>query len=183
MKYNRIGGMVALAVSMAISGCAGTPPAAHKGAELVPTSGGPAALGIHHLKFVVSDVDKSLAFYEAAFGVKRVVAMDHRRNGVLFGVILGFPGLGTELELRLDPAAAKTQKGLDPITLTVDGVADLEKWKAHFQAKGLNHSPVLAGLVGWLLVVEDPDGRRVRLYTKQTHGPEVTPSWDSPWVN
>ncbi|HVZ45731.1 MAG TPA: VOC family protein [Ramlibacter sp.] len=157
--------------------CANAPAAAQTAAP-----GAPVALGIHHLKFVVADLEKSRAFYEAAFGTK--TAMDHRKpDGTLFAYILSFPGLGTELEIRLDPAAAKSQKGLDPITLTVDGPADLEKWRAHFQAKNLPHSPVLAGLVGWLIVVEDPDGRRLRLYTKQTHGPEVKPSWDSPWIN
>ena len=149
-----------------------------------PMAGVPVVLGIHHLKFVVADIEKSTAFYEAAFGAKRISALDHRRpDGVLFGVILSIPGLGTELELRLDPAAAQSQKGQDPLTMTVAGLADLERWEAYWQAKGLPHSPVLVGLVGWLLVVEDPDRRRLRLYTKQTHGPELKPSWDSPWIN
>ena len=178
--------LVALLMSLGlagITGCAGTPAAAQRGADHAATSGAPVVLGIHHLKFLVSDLDKSTAFYEAAFGARRLTAHDHRRpDGILFAVILEFPGLGTQLELRLDPAGAPSQKGLDPMTLTVDGAADLERWLAHFQAKKLQHSPVLIGLVGWLLVVEDPDGRRIRLYTRQTHGPELKPSWDSPWI-
>jgi catechol 2,3-dioxygenase-like lactoylglutathione lyase family enzyme len=175
--------LVSLGVAAGISACADAPLSAQRGAAQAPASGAPVVLGIHHLKFPVSDIDQSIAFYEAAFGAKRITALDHRRpDGVLFGVILAFPGIGTELELRLDPAAAKSQQGLDPLTLTVEGAADLERWATHFQAKGLNHSPVLVGLVGWLLVVEDPDRRRIRLYTKQTHGPELKPSWDSPWV-
>lgn len=165
-----------------LSACAETPTATRPGASQASAPATPTVLGIHHLKFLVSDVDRSLAFYEAAFGAKRIAEFDHRRNGALFGVILAFPGIGTLLELRLDPAGAQSQKGFDPITLTVGGVADLEKWKAHFQAKGLLHSPILVGLVGWLVAVEDPDGRRIRLYTNQTHGPELAPSWDSPWV-
>jgi hypothetical protein len=37
--------------------------------------------------------------------------------------------------------------------------------------------------VGWLVVIEDPDGRRIRLYTRQTHGPELKVDWISPWIN
>jgi catechol 2,3-dioxygenase-like lactoylglutathione lyase family enzyme len=178
--------LMALLVSVGVASTAAAAeasPPAQQGAAPAPMPGAPVVLGIHHLKFVVSDINDSLAFYEAAFGAKRITALDHRKpDGSLFGVILVVPGLGTELELRLDPAGAKSQAGFDPLTLTVEGAADLERWAAHFQAKGLPHSPVLVGLVGWLLVVEDPDRRRIRLYTKQTHGPELKPSWDSPWV-
>ena len=34
----------------------------------------------------------------------------------------------------------------------------------------------------WLIVVPDPDGHRLRLYTLETHGPELTRDEDNPWV-
>lgn len=33
----------------------------------------------------------------------------------------------------------------------------------------MKHSRVLKGLIGWVLCAEDPDGKRIRLYTKEEH--------------
>jgi hypothetical protein len=30
--------------------------------------------------------------------------------------------------------------------------------------------------------VQDPDGNRLRLYTLETHGPELKPDEDNPWI-
>jgi catechol 2,3-dioxygenase-like lactoylglutathione lyase family enzyme len=139
--------------------------------------------GIHHLKFAVADLARSEAFYQAAFGARRLPEMDHRRpDGFLFAVILDVPGLGTLLELRLDPEAARAQAHFDPVTLNVADVDALEAWIAHFDRCGLPHSPVLTGLVSWIVVVADPDQRRLRLYSRETHGPELPAMFDSPWL-
>ena len=120
----------------------------------------PAIAGIHHLKFPVVDIERGVAFYERVFGAKRLKHLDHHTDeGAVFAVILEFPHLGTYLELRLDPRAAAAQKGFDPVTLAVNTLQELQTWHAHFSALGVRHSPVFTGLVGWLLAVEDPDGR------------------------
>jgi len=143
----------------------------------------PVILGIHHLKFPVADLMRSLSFYENAFGARRQAHLDHRwPSGELFAVALEIDRLGTVLELRADASAAQAQKGFDPVTLSVGGREDLEAWRAHFDALGLEHSPILTGFVGWLLVVEDPDGRRLRFYTNETHGPELPFSRDERWL-
>jgi catechol 2,3-dioxygenase-like lactoylglutathione lyase family enzyme len=139
--------------------------------------------GIHHLKFAVADLERSEAFYSAAFGAKRLSQMDHHMpDGTLFAVILDMPGLGTLLELRLDAASARAQANFDPVTLNVADVAALNSWIAHFDRCGLPHSPVLTGLVSWIVVVADPDQRRLRLYSRETHGPELAAMFDDPWL-
>lgn len=143
----------------------------------------PGFLGIHHLKFAVADLDRSVEFYVRALGGRRIAALDHRtREGVLFAVILDVANLGTKLELRHDPIRAAHDAGFDPITLEVEDRAALSEWIAHFEGSGVPHSPVLTAMVGWLVVCEDPDGRRVRFYTRETHGPEAPPSQDSRWL-
>ena len=143
----------------------------------------PAIKGIHHLKFAVTDLDRSTAFYGAALGASRRTELDHRDGeGGLYAVILDVPGLGTQLELRLDEARARREAGFDPITLSVATRADLEQWQRHFAAVGVAHSGVLAAWVAWILVFEDPDGRRLRLYSDELHGLEVTPSRDPRWL-
>ncbi len=139
--------------------------------------------GIHHLKFPVADLAVSLDFYERALDARRIEEYDHVLNGLLFAMILEVPGLGTLLELRLAPDAAPRHAGFDPITLLVDKHADLESWVAHFERQGVHHSPILTGMIGWLIAIQDPDGRRIRFYTRETHGPELPVSWDSPWIS
>ncbi|WP_267427104.1 VOC family protein [Methylobacterium sp. GC_Met_2] len=143
----------------------------------------PALHGIHHLKFPVVDLDRSLAFYERALGAVRVEAWDHRQaDGSLYAVILDVPGLGTHLELRLNPDQAERQSGFDPVTLAVRDRSALVDWTAHLDSEGIERSPVLISIQAWLVVFADPDGRRLRLYTQETHGPELAPDETSPWI-
>ena len=41
---------------------------------------------------------------------------------------------------------------------------------------------MLAAIQAWLLVFEDPDGRRLRLYTLATHSLEIKPDEGSSWL-
>ncbi|PVX85865.1 VOC family protein [Paraburkholderia unamae] len=139
--------------------------------------------GIHHIKFAVSDLDRSLAFYEKSLGARRIEKFDHRRpDGVLFAYILEMDGLGTHLELRLSPQQAASEARRDHVTLTVDTHEELKAWEAHFESVGVAHSPVLTGLVGWVLALEDPDQRRIRFYTRETHPMGVGVSSNPYWL-
>ena len=144
----------------------------------------PTISGIHHLKFAVGDLACSQAFYESAMMAKRIAALDHARpdTGQLFGIILEVPGLGTLLELRLNANQASAQGGFDPVTLAVQKQADLNRWVDHLDRVGIEHSPILAGLIGWVLVIKDPEGRFIRFYTLETHGPEVPMTYDERWL-
>jgi quinol monooxygenase YgiN/catechol 2,3-dioxygenase-like lactoylglutathione lyase family enzyme len=141
--------------------------------------------GIHHLKLPVSDLEHSTKWYSAVLGARRLTQLDHRRpDGTLFAVILEVPGLEAPVELRLDPATAGALDGYDFLTLAVEDRAALDGWIAHLDALGIPHSPPIVALVGWLLVVPDPDGLRLRIYTSQPHGLDVSRvEFDSPWLS
>jgi len=49
-------------------------------------------------------------------------------------------------------------------------------------SKAKHNSPILDAMRGWLIVIQDPDGNRIRLYTLESHGPEVKPATDSRWL-
>lgn len=144
----------------------------------------PAIGGIHHLKLPVGDLAVSLDFYERVFGAQRIPEADHRRtdDGSLYAHILFIPGLGTLLELRLHPARAKAHAGFDPIILSVPDRSAMASWSDHLDALGVTHSPVITAIQAWLLVIEDPDGHRLRLYTDEKHGPELAPDENNPWI-
>jgi len=143
----------------------------------------PEILGIHHLKFPVSDLDRSSDFYSRVLGAQRLKHLDHfNSDKQLYAVILEVPNLGTHLELRLNAQQATHHRGFDPLTLKVEDRAQLRQWIGHLEAEHVPHSPVLTAYVGWLVAFEDPDGRRIRLYTNERHGPELTPSTDPVWL-
>ena len=104
------------------------------------------------------------------------------RDGSLYGLILNVPGLGALLELRLDPAAAGRQRGFDPFTLAVADREALSQWSSHLDQAGIAHSPVIVAIQAWLMVLEDPDGYRLRLYTRETHGCDLKADEDNPWL-
>lgn len=143
----------------------------------------PSLKDIHHVKFVVSNLDRSLHFYEQVFCAKRIAAWDHKHeDGSIYAYSLEIPNLGTRLELRLNPKEAEKQRGFDPLTITVDDRAALDAWSKYLDELQIEHSPILTAIQAWLIVFNDPDGRRLRLYTLSTHGTELKPDEYSPWL-
>lgn len=143
----------------------------------------PHLVGIHHLKFAVSDLDVSLDWWERAFDGKRQVHWDHTfPDGRLFAYMMLVPGLDEPVELRLAPGSADVA-GFDSVVFAVETMADLERWAEHLNAVGIENSGVLRGFIGWLLVAHDPDGNSLRLYSNEQH------PWDvegadihNPWL-
>jgi quinol monooxygenase YgiN/catechol 2,3-dioxygenase-like lactoylglutathione lyase family enzyme len=146
--------------------------------------GSPTHGGIHHVKLPVTDLERSAAWYATVLGAHRLSQLDHRRpDGTLFAVILDVPGLVGRLELRLDPATAKALNGYDFLTLAIENRSSVDDWIARLDTLGVEHSPPIVALVGWLLVVADPDGLRLRFYTTEPHGlGESAVEFESPWL-
>lgn len=144
----------------------------------------PSIQGIHHVKLAVSDLARSLEFYETLLGAERIPEADHHKeaDGTLYGYILKVPDLGTMLELRLNPAQAQKHRHFDQFTLAVKDREALAGWSGYLEQHGIAHSPVIPAIQAWLIVVEDPDGNRWRLYTLEKHGPEIKPDEANVWL-
>ncbi|MDT7745846.1 MAG: hypothetical protein QOE59_4924 [Actinomycetota bacterium] len=143
----------------------------------------PPLRGIHHVKLPVADLERSLVFYRDVLGAVRIAAADHvDASGLRYACILDVPGLGTLLELRLDPEQAAATDGFDPLTLAIDDRAVLAAWREHLDGLGVAHSGEIPSIQAWLTVFADPDGIRLRLYTLEQHGPEIAAAVDHPWV-
>jgi len=129
----------------------------------------PALTGIHHVKFPVSDLATSRAWYERVLGF--VVTLEFEdEDGVVRGVAGSAPGLGAvDIALRENPQAAKGFAGFDPVSF---GIADREAadaWAAWLDSVGVDHSPVIDATVGWIVSFHDPDGTEIKLYSFATH--------------
>jgi quinol monooxygenase YgiN/catechol 2,3-dioxygenase-like lactoylglutathione lyase family enzyme len=144
----------------------------------------PAHAGIHHIKLPVSDLERSTEWYSAVLGARHLTELDHRRpDGTLFAVILDVPRIAGKVELRLDPKTAGALDAYDFLTLAIEDRTALDEWIRHLDALGIHHSPPIVAMVGWLLVATDPDGARLRFYTTQPHGLDLSRiEFDSPWL-
>jgi catechol 2,3-dioxygenase-like lactoylglutathione lyase family enzyme len=144
----------------------------------------PSLDGIHHLKIPVCDLARSVAWYELVLGARRQSQFDHHaRSGEAYAAILDVPGLSFPVELCTAPHNARATAGFDPISFAIGDRADLQAWIAHLDRLGVDHSPQLRGVIGWLLVLRDPDGLAIRLYTREQHEfDEENADVASPWV-
>lgn len=178
-----LGALVAL---MAFSGCASAQSGSQQAvasteAAAVVAEGPAQVVGIMRLKFEVSDLAKSLDFYERGMRGKRNPRADHKdADGNVYAYIMNMPGWGHPLDLRLKPDQASRMDNVNPLTLYVETRADLHAWMAHFNREGFANSGEIVTGLAFLVVVKDPDGRLIRLYTKERHGPEVSKT-SHPW--
>ena len=124
----------------------------------------PALEGIHHLKLPVTDLQRSLAWYQHRLNY--LVMKEFIEDGVLMGVAMTHPNGGPDLALRLDPERARAAAGFDYFAIGVPGHHAIEALAARFTALGDAHDGVHRTPVGWVLLgVHDPDGHDVRFYT------------------
>lgn len=127
----------------------------------------PEILGIHHVKYPVSDIERSRDWYERVFGM--TTSVEFREDGTLMGVFLGEMGGPCPISLRQAPEHAGGLSGFDVIAWLVEDKASVETWAAWLDELGIEHSPVIEAGIGWILNFEDPDGIQIRLYTRQRH--------------
>lgn len=134
----------------------------------------PEIVGIRHLKFPVTDLARSRAWYERVFGL-RVTLEFVDDDGQVRGVAGQMPGLGpTQVALRVNPAAAQGCRDFDPFCFGVQDHADVEAWASYLDSLDIAHSPVIEATLGWLLVFSDPDGLEIHLYSWAEHGVDKT---------
>jgi catechol 2,3-dioxygenase-like lactoylglutathione lyase family enzyme len=127
--------------------------------------------GIHHLKLPVSDLEKSLAWYQERLGYE--VMIPFVEDGVLMGVSMRHPNGGPDLALRRNPEMAAAAAGFDYFAIGVPGHDAIAALNARFAEFGDAGGEVHRTPVGWVLLgIRDPDGHEVRFYTVPLELPE-----------
>ena len=140
---------------------------------------------IHHLKFPVTDVDASMTFYEQVMGAEEQSKLTHKDPDTkdVYAKVVKIPGFQPMVELWINAKAAKAQVGYDFLTLAVKDRAALNAWSKHLDQLGIEHSDILTAIDSWLLVFEDPDGHRMRLYSLEEHAITHDVSTDKRWLD
>jgi len=132
-------------------------------------------VGIHHVKFPVSDLARSRAWYERVFDLRPVLEFRDDHDGVVRGVAYEIPGLPeVGVALRENPAAARGIAGFDPVSFAVADHDAAQAWADRLDRLGVPHSPVMDATIGWILVFHDPDGTEIHLYSMERHGIDPT---------
>ncbi len=130
--------------------------------------GVPVLAGIHHVKLPVSDLERSMSWYESRLGYRRTLEFVER--GRLMGLALSHPNGGPDLALRLDPDLAVGSAGFDYFTIGVPDRAAIEALAERLTGLGESHAGVHFASLGWILpMLHDPDGHEIRFYTVERH--------------
>lgn len=119
--------------------------------------------GFHHVKLPVSDIQRSLDWYQRVLGLE--VTIEFVEDEVLMGVALSDPGQTVGLALRRDPERAAAIAGFDPVALCVPTEDALRAWQQRLDGLGEPHGAIVEGHAGSVLTgLHDPDGIEIRLY-------------------
>ena len=137
----------------------------------------PTPAQLHHLALTVTDVDASVPWYEAVFGIRFQVDVPHE-GGV--GKLLADDARQLMIVLhRHDTGAGglfdERVSGLDHAGFRVPARRDLEAWQDHLEANGvaradeadkpLTQSPISDQPYGSVLVFRDLDNIQLELFS------------------
>lgn len=137
----------------------------------VPKSGGPRErtdddpvrliIGLHHVRFPVTDPQRSREWYATVLGF--VPVLDYEWERGVIGVVCRHPS-GLVIGLHRDPRRARALRGFAALSLAVAAPGDLDRWSERLDRLSAPHGPIQRGHLGPYLEVPDPDGIVVRFH-------------------
>jgi glyoxylase I family protein len=134
----------------------------------------PTLTGVHHVALTVTDVDRSVPWYERVLGFSTIGRDDEGESG-LRKVFLRGPGFGLTLTLVQHPDSGRSafderRPGLDHLTFSVPSAGSLREWTERLTEHGVTFSPITKehSAPGHLVVsLRDPDGIQLVLWAKE----------------
>ena len=115
--------------------------------------------GIHHIALTVTDVARSLAWYQQLLGVVELMGDDG--DDVSFRIVAD-PASGIVLGLRQYSAGSgdsfdEYRTGMDHLAFGVESADDLAAWEAKLAAMGATYTPAAETPIGTVVAFRDPD--------------------------
>ena len=116
---------------------------------------------IHHVSLTVSDLDRSVRWYQDVLGLTELMKEEHP-DGSGYGIVLGKPDFSLCIGIHTHETAdgsrfAETRTGLDHFSFVVADRAELAAWEKHLADKGVDHSPLNDQGPYAVVVFRDPD--------------------------
>jgi len=121
----------------------------------------PEMTGVHHVSVTVTDLERSVPWYEEVLGLSRLMEDTHP-DGTGYFVLLGNPTLTVLVGLHVHPSNAgesfsEARTGLDHVGFAVSDHAELETWERRLVELDVPHSPVDDQPGYSVVVFRDPD--------------------------
>lgn len=134
----------------------------------------PLLSGVHHVALTVTDVERSVPWYERVLGFSTIGRDDQGEHG-LRKVFLRGPGFGITLTLVQHPAGGGTQfderrPGLDHLSFAVPNTEALREWTERLEEHGVTFSPIAQEPTApgtAVIALRDPDGIQLVLWAEK----------------
>lgn len=131
----------------------------------------PELTGVHHVALTVTDVERSVPWYQRVLGFD-VIGQDGEDEAGPRRVFLRGPGFGLTLTLVQHPVTDRAvfderRPGLDHLTFTVPDEESLREWADRLTEHGVTFSPIAeenSAPGTAVIALRDPDGIQLVLW-------------------
>ncbi|MFY9783278.1 MAG: VOC family protein [Acidimicrobiales bacterium] len=136
----------------------------------------PDVIRLAHVALTVSDLDRSVPWYEALFGAKP----NHLLQGESFNAVVWSLGGETVVlhEFTHQPSTTtfdEHRSGLDHLAFACSSRVELEAWTARLDDLGVSHSEIVDASYGSGLSFRDPDNIALEIFASPAPATYPTP--------
>ncbi len=116
---------------------------------------------IHHISVTVTDLERSVPWYEELFGMNKIMEEPHPDGTGKF-VVLSNGDFSMMIGLHVHPSNereqfSETRTGLDHVSFGVPSRSELQAWESRLTELGVEHSPINDQELYSVVVFRDPD--------------------------